>query len=142
MQNICAFCERQHKHIKSTGMHVLRTRHKIWTVHTAIPSYSYTGIESGDSRSFISTKIAQSLFKFLTWITRHYNKMVSMAKAEWMNDTYLYPLFFVTYSKILNHYLQPALTTSLSYKSNVWSTRTHLTKHYATMLSLKTFINF
>jgi hypothetical protein len=42
------------------------------------PSYSYTGMESGDSRLFISTKIAQSLLKFLTWITRHL-KMASKA---------------------------------------------------------------
>jgi hypothetical protein len=63
---------RLHKYIRTQKCMFCRQDTRYGWCIVYIPSYSYTDMESGDSRLFISTKIAHSLLKFLTWITRHF----------------------------------------------------------------------
>jgi len=100
------------------------TRHG-WCI--VIPSYIYNGMESGDSRLCICTKMAVS------FEDSNLNHQTLQKQPWWQNQNermiHSWTLYsFVTNPKTLQHYLQPPYTPSLSFKVNVWSIWICLTK--------------
>ena len=76
---------RQHKYIRKQKCVFCGQDARYGRCIVYIPSYSYTGMESGDSRQFLSTKIAQSLFEVSQLESPDIlkkKKKASIAKAE------------------------------------------------------------
>lgn len=131
---------RQHKYIKKQKGMFCRQDTKYGRC-IVMPSYSYTGMESGNSRLFICRKMGQSVLKILTWFTKHYKNGLSGKSRviEW----------YITFPSVLLHILQKdpprflawPCTSSRSFKGNVWHTWKCLTKHCAIFLSLKKLIH-